>query len=116
MDKILALYLLLPFIFIILYQPILNDIEEARGELSQMAIERGTELAAVKGYYTPEIIEEMYLIMESVGYECSQVELTVTDTPQLRGSYVTGTIKVPNEYRFLLIIICLKIIQLRITT
>jgi hypothetical protein len=83
-------------------QPMLHNAEQSRGEVAQIAIQRATEKAAIEGYYTEEIIQEVYDLLGQVGYSENDIDLEVTTTTKYRGEYVSGKVKVPNKYFFLL--------------
>lgn len=102
MEKVLVLYMVFPLWLIILFQPYLNDIEDGRDRVAQVALERATEKAALEGYYTTDIIMEMNSILEKVGYSADDIEFTGTTDVTTRGQYITGTLKVPDKYSFLL--------------
>lgn len=102
MKDIVAFIMLFPMLIFFLIQPMLHEVERYRGDAAMIAIERATEKAAVEGSYTTEIIEEIFYIMEGVGYSRDEVELMLTTDETLRGDYVSGSIKVPNKYFFLL--------------
>lgn len=102
MDKLLAFIMLLPFSLVLLFQPALDRLEEAREKTVQVALQRGTEKAAVEGFYTSQNIEEMYALLKRVGYSEEDIEFEGTNFPTYRGEYVEGTLKVPNVYQFLL--------------
>lgn len=103
MDKLFVFMMLLPFSLVLLFQPALARVEESREKVVQVAIQRGTERAAVEGYFTEEIIDEMKLLLERVGYEKDDIEFVGTILPVSRGEYVEGTIKAPNIYQYLLL-------------
>lgn len=103
MKDIIAFAILFPFLVMFLIQPLLHDAEKARGEAAKIAIERATERASIEGYYTADILEEVYTIMEGVGYTRDEVTLSVTETVTLRGDYVSAQIVVPNKYLFLIV-------------
>lgn len=98
MSKFLVLLLVMPIWMTMLFQPFLNDLEEARNFVVTVALERATEDAAVEGFYTDTIKQEMVDLIKRVGYDDSDIELVLTDTLQQRGLYVEGTVKVPNTY------------------
>lgn len=102
MEKLLVFLMLTPFTLLLLFQPSLDRVEEGREKVVQVAIQRGVERAAIEGYFTEENIEDMHKILESVGYEKSDVEFKGTLTPTTRGKYIEGSLKVPNHYQFLL--------------
>jgi hypothetical protein len=102
MKDIIAFTLLLPLILFFMIQPMLHDAEQSRGEVAQIAIQRATEKAAIEGYYTDEIVQEVYDILGQVGYSESDIDLEATTTMKYRGEYVSGKVKVPNKYFFLL--------------
>ncbi|WP_214483775.1 hypothetical protein [Bacillus sp. SM2101] len=103
MDKILVLYMIIPIMLIILFQPQLNNVEQARDIVSKQAIERATEKAAIEGYYTPEIIEEMTELLMKLGYSEDEIEYRLTTDVTYRGDIIEGTVKLPDKYSFILI-------------
>lgn len=102
MDKLFVFMMLLPFTLMLLFQPALDRMEEAREKVVQIAIQRATEKAAVEGYYSIDTIDEMYALLERVGYDRADVEFKGTIIPVTRGEYVEGALKAPNLYQFLL--------------
>lgn len=102
MSKLLAFMMLSPFMLILLFQPTLDRLEEAREKVVQVAIQRATEKAALDGYYTEDTILEMHNMLNLVGYNQDDIEFVGTLTPTNRGENVEGTLKAPNEYQFLL--------------
>ncbi|MBH0167149.1 hypothetical protein IHV12_19680 [Fictibacillus sp. 7GRE50] len=102
MKDIIVFTLILPFVLYFLFTPILNDIENARGKIIQGTIQKATEKASLEGYFTPEIKEDIYKDLEEIGYDRNKVELELTGDIKMRGEYVEGTIKAPNEYHFIL--------------
>ena len=102
MEKLFVYMMLLPFSLMLLFQPAFDRMEEAREKIVQVTIQRATEKAAVDGYYSSETIDEMYAILEKVGYSPDDIEFKGTLFPATRGNYVEGSIKVPNIYQFLL--------------
>lgn len=88
---------------VILFQPTLDRLEEKREKTVQVAIQRGVERAAIDGYFTRETIDEMMMLLESVGYEEEDVTFYGTEEQTLRGQYVEGSIEVPNQFQFLLL-------------
>jgi hypothetical protein len=102
MKDIIAFTLLLPLLLFFMIQPMLHDAEQSRGEVAQIAIQRATEKAAIEGYYTDEVIQEIYDMLSEVGYSEDEIKLEVTTTLKYRGEYVSGRVKVPNKYFFLL--------------
>ncbi|MFD2216559.1 hypothetical protein [Metabacillus endolithicus] len=103
MEKLLVLLMLLPLWLVVLFQPSLDRLEESREKVIQVALQRGIDKASLEGYFTEDIIDEMKDIVKKVGYEEDDIELELTTTPVLRGNYIHGKIKVPNEYQHLLI-------------
>ncbi|MYL35478.1 hypothetical protein GLW08_20460 [Pontibacillus yanchengensis] len=103
MEKLIILFLTMPITLIMLFQPQLNEVEEARNTIAKVAIERGTALAAVEGYYSPSIIKEMKDMLKEVGYEENQIKLEHTQGVVNRGEYISARIEVPNEYTNILI-------------
>lgn len=103
MDKVFVLYILFPIWLIILFQPSLNELEESRNTVAQVAIQRATEKAAVEGEYTEEIISEMTAILKSIGYDESDIEYDLSTGPIYRGDYIRGSVKVPNQFSFILL-------------
>lgn len=103
MGKILALLLTLHIFIIMIFQPDLNNLENNRDIWIQSMLQRETEKAAIDGYYTPTIKNEIYTYLQNIGYKQSDVQLNLTSTPVPRGSYITGTIKVPSPYSDILI-------------
>jgi len=97
-----VLYLLLPFILVIIFQPYLDRIEDGREKVSKIAIERGTARAALDGYYTSGNIRDIKKMLYAVGYEDQDIQLELTTSPKPRGEYVKGVVKVPNEYQNIL--------------
>lgn len=87
---------------VIIFQPYLDRIEDGRDKISKIAIERGTARAAVDGYYKSENIRDIKELLYAVGYEDEDIQLELTTSPKPRGEYVTGVIKVPNEYQHIL--------------
>lgn len=102
MDKLLVFLILMPFTLMLLFQPFLDRLEEAREKTVQVAIQRGTEKAAVEGFYSSQNIEDMYALLKKVGYSEDDIEFEGTYFPVERGQYVEGSLKVPNVYQFLL--------------
>ena len=102
MDKLLVFMMLLPFSLVLLFQPALDRMEEAREKVVQVAIQRGVEKAAVDGYFTDENLDTMYKLVEKVGYDRDDVIFNGTLTPVYRGQYIEGSLQVPNTYQFLL--------------
>jgi hypothetical protein len=102
MKDIIAFTLLLPLILFFMIQPMLHDAEQSRGEVAQIAVQRATEKAAIEGYYTDDIIQEIHDLLGQVGYSENDIDLEVTTSTKYRGEYVTAKIKVPNKYFFLL--------------
>lgn len=88
---------------VILFQPQLSNLEDKRSTVAQLALQRATEKAALEGYYTQEIIDEMYSILEMVGYTRDDVVLDLTSEEVFRGEYIKGTVKVPNQYQYILL-------------
>lgn len=103
MDKLLVFMMLLPFSLVLLFQPALARMEEGKEKVVQVAIQRGVERAAVDGYFTDDNIDNMYKLLESVGYAREEVVFNGTLFPTYRGENIEGTLKVPNKYQFLLI-------------
>ncbi|OIJ09461.1 hypothetical protein BKP35_16535 [Anaerobacillus arseniciselenatis] len=103
MGKLFVLYLVFPLMLIILHQPTLNTVEETRGNVAKVAIERATEFASVEGYYTEEIKKEVYTLLGLVGYTEDNIELFLTEDITFRGDYIEGGVKVPNLYTNVLI-------------
>lgn len=103
MGKVAAFLLMMPFLMILIFQPYLADFEESRGKVVQSAIQRSVERAAVDGYFTDENIEEMENLIVSIGYSKEDIEFHGNLTPTLRGEYIEGSLKAPNEFQFLLI-------------
>jgi hypothetical protein len=103
MGKIAAFLLTMPFLIILIFQPYLAHLEESRGKVVQSAIQRSVERAAVDGYFTAENIEEMEKQVMSVGYSKEEIEFQGNLTPVLRGEYIEGSLKAPNEFQFILI-------------
>lgn len=83
-------------------QPILNHAEQSRGDVASIVIERATEKAALEGRYTEEIKNEIYTVLSNIGYREEEIELELTEEQTARGEYVSGTIKVPNKYYFVM--------------
>lgn len=102
MDKLLVFLMLMPFSLALLFQPALDRMEEAREKQVQIAIQRGVERASVDGYFTEETLNYMYDLLAKVGYERDVVQFEGTISPVNRGTYIDGTLKVPNQYQFLL--------------
>ncbi|UII57766.1 hypothetical protein LS684_10230 [Cytobacillus spongiae] len=102
MKELIAFVMLVPAFIFFLIQPMLHNAEEVRGKKAQIVIQQATEKAAILGQFTPELIEEIYTEMEEVGYEKDEIELSVTTNLTYRGDYVSGKIKVPNDYFFVL--------------
>lgn len=103
MEKIFVLYLVFPLWMIIIFQPYLDRLEEARDIVNQVALERATEKAAIEGYYTDEIVLEMKDLVKRVGYRDEDIEFDGTSLLTDRGNYIQGTLKVPNVYQHILI-------------
>ncbi|WP_282155745.1 hypothetical protein [Cytobacillus gottheilii] len=102
MEKLIVFMMLLPFSLILLFQPGLDRVEEAKEKVVQVAIQRGVERAAVDGHFTTDNILDIKEILTSVGYKEEDIELTISTEIIPRGEYITGTIKVPNQFQFLL--------------
>lgn len=102
MDKLLVFFMLMPFSLMLLFQPSLDRVEEAREKVIQVAIQRGVERAAIDGYFTDENLEEMKGLLTAVGYKEEDIQFKGTLVPAQRGEYVEGALKVPNQYQFLL--------------
>jgi hypothetical protein len=102
MKDIIAMMMLLPIMLFFMLQPMLHDAEMARGIVLETVVQRATEKAALVGYYTPDILDELKQKLEEVGYEENEIEIEATDVPVYRGGYVSLTVRVPNKYFFLL--------------
>lgn len=87
----------------LLFQPYLDRIEEAREKTVQVAVQRGLERAAVDGYFTGDNINDMLNLLAKVGYKEEDVEFKGTLAPTDRGQYIEASIKVPNQYQYLLL-------------
>ena len=103
MSKVVAFFLLMPFLLILLFQPALDKVEDTKSKNVQQAIQRGVERAAIDGYFTDENIAEIKSYIISSGFSEDEIEFTGNLTPVLRGEYIEGAIKVPNKLQFLLI-------------
>ena len=103
MGKVLVLYMVFPLWMILIFQPYLNDLESGRDAIAQVAIERATERAALDGYFTQENIEGMQKLLAKAGYSEEDITLEITTEAVDRGNYVSGTLKVPDQYTFILI-------------
>ena len=102
MEKLIVFMMLLPFSLILLFQPALDRLEEGREKVVQVAIQRGVERAAIDGYFTDDIKNDMYAVLSAVGYQEEDIEFKGTERPTYRGDYIEGTLKVPNKYQFLM--------------
>ncbi|MFS0783389.1 hypothetical protein [Bacillus sp. 1P06AnD] len=90
MEKLLVFLMLMPFTLILLFQPALDRVEEAREKVVEVAIQRGVERAAVDGHFTAENIEDMMGLLSKVGYSEEDVEFKGTMEPTLRGDFIEG--------------------------
>jgi hypothetical protein len=102
MDKLLVFLMLMPFSLMLLFQPSLDRLEEGREKVVQVAIQRGVERAAIEGRFTADNIDSMMKLLSSVGYDPDEVIFQGTLTETMRGEYIDGSLKVPNDYQFLL--------------
>lgn len=103
MGKIFMLYMIWPLMLIMLFQPQLNNFEEQRKDYIIQALERANEKAAVEGYYTDEIKQELIELVKKVGYSEDDIELLVTSDIRYRGEFVEGSVKVPNQFYYIMI-------------
>ncbi|WP_430510681.1 hypothetical protein [Gottfriedia solisilvae] len=103
MDSLFGMLMTFWFTIILIFQPYLNQIEDARDTITQVAIQRGVEKAAVDGEFTPENINEMTTLLKAVGYKETDIEYELTQGVKLRGEYISGKITVPDQYSFILI-------------
>jgi hypothetical protein len=101
MKDIISLLILLPFLLFFMFQPFHNEIVHLRGMAMEATLDRGLTKAAIEGYFTPAIIQEMKDTLKSVGFNDAKIEVMGTIEGQnarvYRGAYIQGQIKYPME-------------------
>lgn len=95
--------ILFPFTLMIIFQPYLDRMEEKREKVVQVALQRGLEKAAIEGRFTERTIDEMYEMLEDVGYEKDEIKFEGTTNLTYRNDYIEGTLTVPNHFQMLLL-------------
>ncbi|SFV03713.1 hypothetical protein [Alicyclobacillus macrosporangiidus] len=102
MRSVIVFILLLPMFFYFAYQPLMDQLNEARGMLLETEVHVALEQAKIKGYFTEADLENIQnTVAQHLGYPPSWVYVQGTTTPQTRGSLITLSISVPTKLTFL---------------
>lgn len=103
MSKTLGEWMILIITINIIFAPLLAYLDSLHREAVEVVLTEGAKKAAVEGYFTTEIIEDMVdTLVDNYNFDKSKIEVTATFNPTQRGEYITASIEVPRGFIFIL--------------
>ncbi|WP_163537302.1 hypothetical protein [Gracilibacillus sp. YIM 98692] len=102
MSTTLGKWLTLFITLTIMFTPILAYIDSMHREAVEVVLQEGAKKAAIEGYFTPGIIDDMKQeLVDRYNFDESTINITATDTLQQRENHLAATIEVPRGPIFL---------------
>lgn len=103
MSATIGKWLTISIAISIMFTPILAYLDSLHREAVEVTLTEGAKKAAVEGYFTPAIIQEMRdTLVNKYNFDASNIEITATTTPTPRGQYIEAMIRVPRGILFVL--------------
>jgi hypothetical protein len=100
--SVIIFILLLPLFFYFAYQPLMDQVNEARGMMLESEVHVALEQGKIKGYFTTADLQNIQnTVATALGYPPSWVSVQGTTTPQTRGNLISLRISVPTQLTFL---------------
>lgn len=103
MSTTIGKWLTVSIAICIMFTPILAYLDSLHREAVEVTLTEGAKKAAIEGYFTPEIIQEMRdTLTDKYNFNSSTIEITATTTLTTRGEYIEAEIRVPRGILFVL--------------
>jgi hypothetical protein len=103
MSKTLGEWMTLFIVINIIFAPILAYVDSLHREAVEVVLTEGAKKAAIEGYFSDEIIEDMVdNLVTNYNFDQSKIKVTGTFAPRERGQYLTASIEAPRSFIFIL--------------
>lgn len=105
MNAALKALLTWPFLIILIFQPYISEIRVLRSYFAEMVLDAAIEKAASgeNGRFTPAIINELKdQLVDTLGYDYSDIQFTGTTELKDRGEYIEATLIIPHDRLWIL--------------
>jgi hypothetical protein len=102
MRAVIILLLLMASLFNVTYQPVMDQVNEAKDMYLQNTVQTALQEAAVKGYFTPVDLSTLQSdVANGLGYPVSEVFVQGTTLLTPRGEPLSLKISIPTQLTFL---------------
>ncbi|MDE3840990.1 hypothetical protein C0966_17135 (plasmid) [Bacillus methanolicus] len=102
MSKTLGEWMTLFIVINIMFAPILTYIDSLHREAVEVVLTEGAKKAAIEGYFTPEIIDDMKdTLVTKYNFDETKITIEATMTPTPRNEFIEASIEVPRGFIFI---------------
>ncbi|WP_078557023.1 hypothetical protein [Bacillus alkalicellulosilyticus] len=103
MSSVLAKWMTLIIVVNIMFAPILAYVESLHREAVETVLHEGAKRAAIVGYFSEEIIEDMrQQLVEHYNFDENTIQFEGTQTLTYRHDYIQGALEVPRGIIFII--------------